>query len=260
MPSPDTLPYQLMDLGACPHGGPLADAHLLQVAAQHPVACLWSAPQCLVVPRTYAAKPGFAQAQQTMNAQGWPVYVRQSGGGVVPQGAGILNLSLARLFSGRPLDHSEDFYQQLCSIIASALLFFGIEARAQAVEGSFCDGRFNLAVGNPAKKIAGTAQWWRRQTPASGAPVAGTTPSEQHIGLVHALILLDCDTDTVTRQANALEEALGSTRRYRADRIVSLDTLIPPENRAQFQDRFHTRLIQCIPGGGIRLSQESPIS
>ncbi|HET8597178.1 MAG TPA: lipoate--protein ligase family protein [Castellaniella sp.] len=255
-----TLParYRLLDLGPDPAGGPLADEILPDHAAAGPAACLWQSPQGLVVPRTYAARPGFEAACAASAARGWPVEVRQSGGGVVPQGPGILNLSLAQVLRGRPLDYSEALYQRLCGMIAGALLFSGIEARAQAVEGSFCDGRFNLAVGSPARKVAGTAQWWRRlpaqpRRPAPGdAGAAGSVEdrpdpqAESHVGLVHALILAACDTREATAQANALEAALGNSRRYDPDAVASLDRLTPPGEREGFATRLRDRLAAML--------------
>lgn len=235
--------YRLLDLGPSPAAGPLADEKLLDEARTGPIACLWRADQGLVVPRTYAARPGFSAAQTDFSRQGWPIHVRQSGGGVVPQGPGIINLSLAQPFSGRPLDHADAFYQHLCGLIAASLLFFGIEARAQAVEGSFCDGRYNLAVGQPARKIAGTAQWWRRTPPSQDHPAApqGNHPT-RHIGLVHALILVQCDINQATRQANMLESALDNPRRYRSSSAVSLDQCLNPPDRADFIHQLWLRL------------------
>lgn len=253
MPSASRV-YRQLDLQAS-GGGPLADEILLDHANSGPVAGLWQAEQGLVVPRTYAARPGFTAAQASFAKRGWPIHVRQSGGGVVPQGPGILNLSLARVFSGRPLDHSEAFYEHLCGLIAGALLFFGIEARAQAVEGSFCDGRFNLAVGHPARKVAGTAQWWRRtalgSAPRLTAPrTSGRTdnPAWSHIGVVHALILTACDTEEATSQANALEAELGNARRYDPAKVVSLDQLVQPDARPDFATRFQERLGAVLTG------------
>lgn len=242
MPPLQTTCYRLLDPD--PERGALADEALLTQAADGPVACLWQAPQGLVVPRTYAARPGFSDAQIAFAAQGWPIQVRQSGGGIVPQGPGILNISLARVFHGRPLDHSDALYRHLCGLIAAALLFFGIETHAQAVEGSFCDGRYNLAVGSPARKVVGTAQWWRR------LPTAGRQ-AERHIGLAHALILMQCDTITATSQANALEAALGAPRRYAADTVASLDQLLPAADRAPFPARLHRRLAQIVRDSAI---------
>src|SRR5690606_29227601 len=150
-------------------------------------------------------------------AAGWPVTVRQSGGGIVPQGPGIINLSLAYAVQGKPLDHSDEAYLLICRLISLALQEYDIASHPQAIEGSFCDGRYNLAVGlgDDARKIAGTAQLWRRHQ------VAGL-PDYQQIVLVHALILAHVDTEMLCRQANQFELALGSNRQYASNRIVSL--------------------------------------
>ena len=228
---PDTARYQQLDLPA--DAGPLADEILIAPAAHAPVACIWQSAPGLVVPRTYAARPGFAAVQAEFAARGCPVHVRQSGGGVVPQGPGILNLSLAQPFAGRPLDHSEAFYQQLCTLISDALRAFGIQSHAQAVDGSFCDGRYNLAIPGPARKVVGTAQVWRR--------IPGHAP-DRHVGLVHALILAQCDPIELTARANALEAALDTTRRYDANRIATLDSLLPPAARLDFPDALREHL------------------
>lgn len=198
------------------------DESLMQHAvALGPAACIWQAHQGLVVPRTYLQSPTFDDACQAFRSRGWPISVRHSGGGVVPQGPGILNISLAYAIEGRPLDHSDTAYQLLCDLISDAIAPFGIPSHTRAVEGSFCDGRFNLAVGSDAdvRKIAGTAQLWRRLP----------HPERGHVQtvLVHALLLVACDVDAVTEQANALEYALGNPRRYLPERAASLHSLTP---------------------------------
>ncbi len=235
MPDPFSAVYRLLDVA--PAAGPLADEILLSPAVREPVACLWTTSFGLVVPRTYAARPGFAAAQADFAARGCPIHVRQSGGGVVPKGPGILNLSLAQAFAGRPLDHSEALYQHLCTLISDTLTTFGIETRAQAVEGSFCDGRYNLAVPSPTRKIAGTAQLWRR--------IPGHAP-DRHVGLVHALILVQGNPVELTARANALEAALGSARRYDADRTETLDRLLPPARRPDFPVALEARLHETL--------------
>lgn len=200
------------------------DESLLQMAADGtPVAAVWQAHQALVVPRTYRRFPAFDDACARSAARGWPVIVRQSGGGIVPQGGGILNFSLVRPQQGRPLDLSDALYLELCRVVSSALLPMGIDSHPGAVQGSFCDGRFNLAVdgSDGLRKIAGTAQLWRRI-----APAAGGTPVQ--VVLAHAVILAQVDTDAITQHINAFEDDLGSGNRYLAQRIASLHTLIPP--------------------------------
>lgn len=229
-----------MRFALLPEGRPTDGRHdedLIDLAIRNgPVARIWTAGQGLVVPRTYTHRPGFDTISQAFAARDWPIAVRLSGGGVVPQGPGILNLSLAFPVEGRAMTHSEAAYLLICRIISAALSESGIAARAEAVEGSFCDGRFNLAVGRPARKVAGTAQVWRR---------VQANPEIQ-IGLVHALILAQVDTARLTDQANRLEEALGNARRYRPDRIASLNALVPAQARAGFTDTLREGLVRAL--------------
>lgn len=195
------------------------DETLLELAAQNgPTACIWETGRGLVVPRTYRRFDAFETVCRHFAENGWPVTVRQTGGGIVPQGPGIVNLSLAYRVNGMPLRHSEPGYERICALLAAALASLGIEAFPAAVEGSFCDGRYNLAVRlhGAAVKVAGTAQMWRR--------LAGE--EDAHIGLVHALVLVDTDTAALTAIANAFEAALGSERRYLAERVVSATELL----------------------------------
>lgn len=191
---------------------------LEQVSRLGPVASIWQTQRSLVVPRSYRRFDAFDAACGQFAQQGWPVIVRQTGGGIVPQGPGIVNLSLAYHVEGPPMRHSEPGYLLICRILSEALRSMGITAFPAAVEGSFCDGRYNLAVQlqGSTVKIAGTAQTWRR---VPGSP-------DTHVGLVHALVLLDTDTEAVTATANAFEAAIGSERRYLADKVVAAAELL----------------------------------
>jgi lipoate-protein ligase A len=92
-------------------------------------------------------------------------------------------------------------------MLGAALESMGIFASAQSVEGSFCDGRFNLAVGG--RKLAGTAQAWRR---VEGRPMV----------LAHAVFLIDADPDQLTEAANHFEARVASGRTYRPDAITTV--------------------------------------
>lgn len=121
----------------------------------------------------------------------------------------MLNLSLSYAVHGMPGNVAERVYAHLCNLVSRALAPLGIDANPRAVEGSFCDGRFNLAVGE--RKIAGTAQYWRRR-------------GGRQAVLAHALLLVDADVVALTDRANAFEAALGSERRYRADVLTTIAT------------------------------------
>lgn len=164
---------------------------------------LWRGEPGLVVPRSCTTLPGWLAA-----AKAYRVRVRASGGGVVPQGPGLLNLSLVwrAAGDGAPAG-TEAVYRALCAELAGALARLGVVAQPQAVAGSFCDGRFNLAVAG--RKLVGTAQSWRR---VGGTPVV----------LAHAVIVVDADPQALTESANAFERDLGSHRRYRAEALTSV--------------------------------------
>lgn len=175
-------------------------------------AALWTGVPGLVAPLSYRRHAELEAACAASAARGWPVRLRRSGGGVVPQGPGILNLSLAYPCAGRPGDLAEAVYADLCAVLADALGGMGIVAAAQAVDGSFCDGRFNLAVADgdgAARKIAGTAQYWRH---AAG----------RHAVLAHALLIVDADPVFLSAAANRFEAALGSGRQYDAGALTSV--------------------------------------
>ena len=165
---------------------------------------LWHAPVGLVVPRRYTLLPGWAAAREASSGE---LQVRASGGGVVPQGPGIWNLSLVWPAPGATPVDTTAVYVALCAELAAAFAQVGIAAAPQPVTGSFCDGRYNLAVRG--RKLVGTAQAWRR---LAGRPVV----------LAHAVIVVDADPEELTAQANALEAALGTGTRYRADALTSV--------------------------------------
>lgn len=235
------------------------DESLISRAANTgPVASVWQAARGLVVPRTYQHHQNFPAACDEFAQAGWPVTVRQSGGGIVPQGPGVLNLSLAYAVHGRPLDHSDSAYERICTLIQRALEEYAIEARMQAVKGSFCDGRYNLAVGpaNDAKKVAGTAQVWRRVK--TGPPDAGETGlnktaesnqnKDRQVVLVHALILAHVDVAALTRQANLFEIAINSDRRYDPERSLSLHHCLgtPPAIGNNFTESLKQSLLRQL--------------
>ena len=169
---------------------------------------LWTAPRGLVVPRRYAALPGWAAAAAAVaDGQHGELQVRVSGGGLVPQGPGVWNLSLAwPAPAATPVD-TDGVYRGLCNTLAAALARLGLAATPQPVDGSFCDGRYNLAVDGA--KLVGTAQAWRR---IAGRPMV----------LAHAVIIVTADPAELTARANAFEAALASATRYRAGAVTSV--------------------------------------
>ncbi|HCT3412308.1 TPA: lipoate--protein ligase family protein [Klebsiella pneumoniae] len=182
-----------------------------KASAGEAVAQLWQAPQGLVVPGSYRQFTDLPAVSAHFAACGWPVWLRRSGGGLVPQ----------------PIYHS------LCVVLQRTLARFGVASHARAVSGSFCDGRYNLACGEgaEARKIVGTAQYWRPLAAGGG-----------HVVLAHAVILIDADLSAAHQAANAFEAQLGSERVYCADKTVTLAQLLPGERH--LLPRFSEALAQ----------------
>lgn len=184
---------------------------------------------------SYRKFANLTTVSEVFATRGWPVWIRRSGGGLVPQGPGILNLSLAWPVTQPLGEAAEPIYLLLCGILQRTLATFGIESHFQAVSGSFCDGRYNLACGEGenARKIAGTAQYWR--------PVAD---GQGHIVLAHAVILLDADLQAAHQAANAAEALLASGKVYRADKTITLAELLPGET--DLASRFRLALAEQL--------------
>lgn len=196
-----TIHEQPLPDGIAAEGEWLARCAELQRASAH----LWRGTESLVVPRRYTALPGWAAAVAARPPG--TVQVRASGGGLVPQGEGLWNLSLAWPAPGATPSGTDAVYEALCEGLAAAFARLGIAASAQPVEGSFCDGRYNLAVHG--RKLVGTAQAWKR---VAGVPVV----------LAHAVIVVTADPGALTERANAFEQALGTPTRYRAEALTSV--------------------------------------
>lgn len=220
------------------HRQPLADGVAAEArwladcaASGRPAARLWQGATGWVVPRRLTALPGWPAAAA---AHAGLVQVRASGGGLVPQGPGVWNLSLVWPAPSAEPSGTDAVYTDLCRQLALALARVGVQAQPQPVEGSFCDGRFNLAVNG--RKLVGTAQAWRR---VAGRPVV----------LAHAVLVLGADPVALTEQANTFEAALGRGRPYRPECLtsVALETPEPANIEARTLQALAEQFARAIP-------------
>lgn len=142
--------------------------------ARGPAILLWQAERnALVMPRSLARRNGIGQVMTEAAEAGWPVTSRGSGGGIVPQGPGTLNLAI--VMPTPPGFTLEAGYRLICGAVAEALSRFDIASATGARAGAFCDGDWNVLV--QGRKIAGTAQRWRAS-------------SHGRVVLAHAAILV----------------------------------------------------------------------
>lgn len=142
--------------------------------------------------------PRYQAACEQLAAEGWPVFVRDSGGTAVPHGAGILNLSLMLPRTTTDLAH---YYRLLGAPLLALLEEHGLAGSYDFVPGSFCDGQYNLVIGG--RKVTGTAQRW-------------LAPGRDHDGavLAQAMLLVAGDVDEGTRMASRFYELAGGELRF----------------------------------------------
>src|SRR5690242_10621419 len=92
-----------------------ADWMATSAATGRAVAHLWQGVPGFIVPRRYVLLPGWARRPGDVAVQ-----VRASGGGLVPQGPGLWNLSLCWPVKSAMPDGIEAIYTGLCDELAAA--------------------------------------------------------------------------------------------------------------------------------------------
>ena len=152
-------------LVAQPFGDPedgfgLQQAVLEEVATgeRGPVALMWTSSSYVGATRQETRLPGFEAATRAASDFGFPVLVRNSGGGAVAANWGSLSFSLT--FPVEDLRHGlYERYSEGLDLIASALRRVGVDAERGEVEGEFCPGAYSVRSGGPwGVKHAGLAQ------------------------------------------------------------------------------------------------------
>ncbi len=178
--------------------GLYAELSMLQgVAEGGPrTALIWSADRrSLTLPERFSRSGNFDEISTGSASKGWPVITRRTGGGITPQGPGILNVALAYSVPRKEARSVSASYASICDPLIETFATVGLRASTGAVKGSFCDGDFNLEI--EGRKIVGTAQRWR------GASV-----------MCHALVLVDIDLDEAVSAAQRLSDGLGLNDMY----------------------------------------------
>lgn len=182
--------------------------------ARQPVAGVWtSKANMLVCPFSYRRKPGFRAAAVASSGDGWPVLLRPTGGGAVPQGAGVLNLAVA-LTVPRGFGIAGG-YRLITGIVRRALGDVGSIMTAGPTPGSFCDGDWNLSIAG--KKVVGTAQRWRpigagRSRVLAHALILAGGGIKARVEAVSAFNRAICLGPVLAKAHTTLERVQGGTR------------------------------------------------
>lgn len=127
-----------------------------------------------------------------------PVAIRGTGGTVVPQGPGTINISVLSSHPRHP--GIRETYDALCRALIDGFAELGLKTTIGARPGSFCDGDHNLLI--EGRKLVGTAQRWAMAADGSA------------ICLHHCVILSGGDPDRLCARTEALYRQNGHYIRY----------------------------------------------
>ena len=138
----------------------LQQAVLEEVASgkRGPAALLWTSAPYVGATRPETRLPDFGTAMRLAGEAGFPVLVRNSGGGAVAANRGSLSFSLT--FPVEDLRHGlYERYAEGVELVAAALRQVEVEAEGGEVVGEFCPGAYSVRSGGPGGvKHAGLAQ------------------------------------------------------------------------------------------------------
>jgi lipoate-protein ligase A len=200
----------------------LQQAVLEEVAAgeRGPVALIWTSSHYVGATRQETRLSGFAAATEAALELGFPVLVRNSGGGAVAANRGSLSFSLT--FPVEDLRHGlYERYSEGLDLIVSALRSISVEAERGEVDGEFCPGAYSVRSGGPrGVKHAGLAQRVTRRA-----------------ARLEALLLVS-ETDEVRTILERFYGLLGLT--FRPGSVGDLPVNVPTVIQA-LSDEVHTR-------------------
>jgi octanoyl-[GcvH]:protein N-octanoyltransferase len=141
-------------------------------------ALLWTSSRYVGATHLETRLPGFGEATRLAEERGFPVLVRNSGGGAVAANEGSISFSLT--IPVKDLRHGlYDRYTEGVDLVVAALGKLGVAAEAGEVEGEFCPGAYSVrSDGYSGIKIAGLAQRVTRHAARVEALVLVTETTE----------------------------------------------------------------------------------
>lgn len=128
-----------------------------------PTALMWTSSRYVAPTSRERRLPGFGRAARAAEDHGFPILVRNSGGGAVAANEGSISFSLT--FPVEDLRHGlYERYAEGVDLISSALRNVGVPAEPGEVEGEFCPGAYSVRSGGGlGVKHAGLAQRVKRR-------------------------------------------------------------------------------------------------
>lgn len=182
------------------------------------VALVWRTPKAIIVPRGLPSRDYYAKASAAAQALGFTLYERDTGGDLTPQSEGVVNLSLAYRLDGKQASIADAYVALTNPVLAFLKSTYGITARTASIPGAFCDGAYNVAIGE--RKLAGTAQKWKL--------LGGEGDARRVSVLGHIALMANNDLAPALDALNTFYEASGSDRRVIPERHVTLADVLGP--------------------------------
>lgn len=184
--------------------------------AQHLV---WRTGPAVIVPRGTSARENFERCAAAIEACGYPVFERDTGGDLTPQDPGVINYTAVFRMDGEGASLRDAYLRLTAPILAFLKDELGLEPHLSAIPGAFCDGAFNIAIGD--RKLAGTAQRWK---------LLGGEGAERRVAVLgHVALMATNDLGPAVHALNAYYDAASSGRRIELNRHVTLSELIGTE-------------------------------
>ena len=150
----------------------------VSAGSRGPTTLLWTSSRYIGATHPETRLPGFREAERLAEEAGFPVLVRNSGGGAVAANEGSISFSLTSPVED--LRHGlYERYAEGAEVIVSALGRLGVTAEAGEVEGEFCPGAYSVRSGGYSGfKIAGLAQRVTRRSARLEALILVTNTAE----------------------------------------------------------------------------------
>jgi octanoyl-[GcvH]:protein N-octanoyltransferase len=116
---------------------------------------LWQTNEATLVLPSSTKWPQSDCLKKGIQAEGWQLLSRQTGGAPVPQCKGIINLSHLYLWPDTQPYSIKLAYENLCTVLIAFFAKFSLTSETHPTPFSYCDGEYNLNING--KKIVGTA-------------------------------------------------------------------------------------------------------
>ncbi len=224
------------------------DDNLFSLRAGHavPNLRLWIATPSVIVSKRESELPHFEMAASTLQARGWPIFIRSTGGTICPLGPGVLNLSYVNRFKFTDRFSADASYSWFCSKLLQSISDFGAVGKIGSVPDCYCDGRYNIVVSG--KKLIGTSQ---RCVPMS-------KDYKDVALLMHATILVSANKQRLCNVVNSFNALTEQEAVVSENALINLIEIYSLGGKKDIKDRLIGNLTEAFQSGANRW--EYPVS